>query len=94
MEKGLNVVLIDQLYFSGTPPNNYQEYKQKVVDTDNMCKRQEANHGKKIYQPKVKDPNDMEIDNKGTNEIHKCFSYNKPGHLARNCPDKEKKQDF
>jgi hypothetical protein len=33
MEKGLNSNLIDQLYFSGSVPSNYQEYKQRIVDT-------------------------------------------------------------
>jgi hypothetical protein len=43
MEKGLNAVLIDQLYFSSKPPNNYRDYKQRIVDADDMRKRQEAN---------------------------------------------------
>jgi hypothetical protein len=43
MEKGLNAVLIDQLYFLGTPANNYRDYKQRIVDADNMQKRCEAN---------------------------------------------------
>jgi hypothetical protein len=43
MEKGLNSVLIDQLYFSGSHPENYRDYKKRIVDADNMRKRQEAN---------------------------------------------------
>jgi hypothetical protein len=43
MEKGLNSVLIDQLYFSRNHPKNYQDYKKRIVDADDMRKRQEAN---------------------------------------------------
>jgi hypothetical protein len=39
MEKGLNLVLIDQLYFSGNHPENYHDYKKRIVDTDDMRKR-------------------------------------------------------
>jgi hypothetical protein len=38
MERGLNSVLVDQLYFSGTPPENYWDYKKRIVDADNMRK--------------------------------------------------------
>jgi hypothetical protein len=36
MEKGLNSVLIDQLYFSGNHPENYCDYKKRIVDADDM----------------------------------------------------------
>jgi hypothetical protein len=70
MEKGLNSVLIDQLYFSGTPPENYRDYKKRIVDADDMRKRCEANKVKRVITPqKVKDPNDMEVDKqKGNTE--------------------------
>jgi hypothetical protein len=38
MEKGLNSVLVDQLYFSGNPPENYRDYKKRIVDMDDMRK--------------------------------------------------------
>jgi hypothetical protein len=43
MERGLNGALVDQLYFSRAVPSNYRDYKQCIVDVDDMRKRQEAN---------------------------------------------------
>jgi hypothetical protein len=96
MEKGLNSVLVDQLYFSRTPPENYCDYKKRIVDADDMRKWREANQkGKTSMAPKIRDPNAMEVDKqKGKNETRKCYNCNEEGHLARNCQKKEKKQDF
>jgi hypothetical protein len=94
MEKGLNAVLIDQPYFSGTLLNIYREYKQRIINADDMCRRHKANCRKKTYPQKAKDLNEMEVDQKKTIEMRKCFICSKPGHLVRYCPDKERKQDF
>jgi hypothetical protein len=54
------------LYFSGKPPNNYQKYKQRIIDADDMQKQREANRvkGRTQYAPKIKDPSAMEVDKK------------------------------
>jgi hypothetical protein len=37
----------------------------------------------------------MEVDCKTkTKDTRKCYTCNKTGHLARNCSEEEKKQDF
>jgi hypothetical protein len=64
MEKGLNSVLVDQLYFSGNQPNNYHDYKKRIVDVDDMCKWCKANK-KKVTAPPVprtRSANDMDVD--------------------------------
>jgi hypothetical protein len=97
MEKGLNSVLIDQLYFSGSHLENYHDYKRRIVDADNMRKRQEANK-KRVptpSTPRMRNVNDMDVDKTKThNEACKCYGCNEAGHLARNCLKKEKRQDF
>jgi hypothetical protein len=97
MERGLNSVLIDQLYFSGNQPENYHDYKKRIVDTDEMRKRHEANKKKTLTPPalRIRNANDMDVDrNKNENETRKCYSCNEKGHLSRNCLKKERRQDF
>jgi hypothetical protein len=62
MEKGLNSVLIDQLYFSGNHLENYHDYK-KRIDADDMRRRHEANRRKAPMQitPR-RNMNEMDID--------------------------------
>jgi hypothetical protein len=94
MEKGLNVVLIDQLYFLGTPPNNYRDYKQRVIDADDMQKSHEANRGKKTFTLKTKNLDDMEIDKKEIMETCKCFNCNKQVILLKTVLIKKRSRIF
>jgi hypothetical protein len=96
-EKGLNSVLVDQLYFSRNQPDNYRDYKKRIVDADDMRKWREANKKKTTAPPvpRTRSANDMDVDkNKNENETRKCYSCNRKGHLSRNCPKKEEQQDF
>jgi hypothetical protein len=97
MEKELNSVLINQFYFSGNHLENYPDYKKRIVNADDMRKRQEANKKKAPTPsaPQTRNVNDMDVDkNKTSNETRKCYRCNEAGHLARNCLKKEKRQDF
>jgi hypothetical protein len=96
MEKGLNAVLIDQLYFSGNHPENYHDYKKRIIDADDMRRRCEANRRKPTQAtPRQKNVNDMDVDKtKNVNKTRKCYGCNKTRHLAWNCPNKETRQDF
>jgi hypothetical protein len=88
MEKGLNSALIDQLYFTSVVPLNYREYKQRIIDVDDMRKRREANQRRETT-PKVKNPNTMEVDRGDrAKETRKCYACDKTGHLSHNCLDK------
>jgi hypothetical protein len=95
--KGLNSVLIDQLYFSGNHPENYHDYKKRIIDADDMRRRREANRRKAPIQttPKQRNPNEMDVDrSQSIKKTRKCYRCNETGHLAQNCPKKEKWQDF
>jgi hypothetical protein len=97
MEKGLNSVLIDQLYFSGNHLENYHDYKKRIVDADDMRKRWEANKKRAptLSISKARNINDIDVNrNKTSNETCKCYGCSETGHLARNCLKKEKRQDF
>jgi hypothetical protein len=64
MQKGLNSVLIDQLYFSGNHPENYHDYKKRIIDADDMRRRCEANRRKAPVQatPRQRNSNEMDVD--------------------------------
>jgi hypothetical protein len=96
MEKELNLVLINQLYFLGNHPENYYDYKKRIIDADDMRRRHEANRRKApMPTPWQRNSNDMDIDKaKNDKETRKCYSCNKTGHLTWNCPNKETRQDF
>jgi hypothetical protein len=81
MEKGLNSILVDQLYFTGAVPANYREYKQQIIDVDDMQKRREANQKREIT-PRTKNPNAMEV-NRGekAKETRKCYTCGNSGHI-------------
>jgi hypothetical protein len=94
MEKGLNSVFINQLYFSESHLENYRDYKKRIVDMDDMRKRWEANKKKVPALPtaRQRNVNDMDVDKtKSHNETCKCYRCNEAGHLARNCLKKEKR---
>jgi hypothetical protein len=62
-----------------------------------MRKRQEANKKKAPMPPvsRTRNVNDMDVNrNKNSYDTRKCYRCNETGHLARNCPKKEKRQDF
>jgi hypothetical protein len=86
MEKGLNSVLIDQLYFFRNHPENYRDYKKRIVDVDKMRKRCEANK-RKTSNPqalRIRNANDMDVDkNKNEKETWKCFSCHKTDTLHK-----------
>jgi hypothetical protein len=61
-----------------------------------MRKRREANRGKcnpTLNKPKDLEAMDINHETK-RKETRKCYACDKPGHLSRNCPEKERKQDF
>jgi hypothetical protein len=95
MEKNVQHALIDQLYQSDTLQNNYQDYKQRIIAMDEMRWRREG-HQVVVQPPLSKswDNTSMEIDRTVKKEDRKCYFCNKEGHLARGCPNKEKRQGF
>ena len=61
-------------------------------------KKNKGNNGRRFYfQREEKDPNAMDIDAMTADERDKmmktglCFGCKKPGHISRNCPDRNKK---
>jgi hypothetical protein len=95
IEKNVQHTLIDQLYQSDTPPTTYQEYKRRIIAMDEMRRRRDIHKTpQKRFTPQVQDVNAMEVDHTTKKETRKCFICGKEGHLARTCPDREKKQNF
>jgi hypothetical protein len=95
IEKNVQHILIDQLYQSDTPPTTYQEYKRRIIAMDEMRRRCDVHRTpQKVFIPRVRDVNTMEVNRTTKKETRKCFACGKEGHLTRTCPDREKKQNF
>jgi hypothetical protein len=96
VERNVQHVLIDQLYRSNNLPTNYLDYKRRIMAMDEM-RRWWGIHKTPQWMtttPQVHDTNAMEVDRTARREVRKCFVCAKEGHLARVCPEWEKKTDF
>jgi hypothetical protein len=95
VKKGVNLVLIDQLYQTNEVPRYYTDYKRRIIAMDEMCWRREARKrivaspltGKTLKQH----PDDMEVDSSRKRKFNdwKCFHCSKNGHLVWSCLKKE-----
>jgi hypothetical protein len=95
IEKNVQHILVDQLYQSDNLPMTYQDYKRRIVAMDEMrCRCDMHWNPHRPIAPHVRELSAMEVDQATRKETRKCFICSKEGHLARTCPDREKRQGF
>jgi hypothetical protein len=95
IEKNIHHVLINQLYQSDVPPQNYQDYKRRVIAMDEMRRCQDAHRTYPQATPVcTRESNAMEVDRTAKQDEQRCFICAKEGHLAWACQEKEKRQGF